>query len=460
MFRVAPDTGMALEAPGTVSARPVAGFPYLVVGAYVIAQIVLFAFHEPWRDEGQAWLVAQQLATPLEFLVIPGEGHPPLWFWLLRGASTFLSFDTARTLGILVAVTNALLLGKLLEDRPLILLLVLSSLPVLHAWGFHFRPYGLVFTCTLSALLLERNGRWRAATWLMAIACGLHFYAGLLFAFWLFLQLWQRRPVLALLAPAVLAAAFGLSAILSGADNPDASVVLADWPAQVLRSLTQPFALTILPPLLGLALIVGAMAALFWHQPVLGIVVSVLGATFAVVTALVYPPYPWHSAFILVLVLMAAIWWRRAPVWPLIALLLPQAILGAVTSGNEIRELSSSEGPPYAAVLADAGDRLDPPSNLVVWPDFTLTATAASKGIAYLGGSSGALVTATDWRADPGRTVDTDLFRSLPTPYWLVCVACEHPLDALGGTDREAVLVFSPTPDMPEHLFVYRIESR
>lgn len=47
---------------------------------------VKFVFHEMWKDEWQAW----QLATKTDslsvlFSLLPGEGHPALWFLLLRG---------------------------------------------------------------------------------------------------------------------------------------------------------------------------------------------------------------------------------------------------------------------------------------------------------------------------------------------------------------------------------------
>ena len=70
----------------------------IVVLVYAAAQIVLFAGHVPWRDEGQAWLWAQALSAPAEFFAIPGEGHPPLWYWLLRGVSYVVDFNQARYL--------------------------------------------------------------------------------------------------------------------------------------------------------------------------------------------------------------------------------------------------------------------------------------------------------------------------------------------------------------------------
>lgn len=55
-----------------------------VLFLYVCINIFLMLNHEVWRDESQAWLLAKQLS----WTQIPGlcasEGHPVLWFYLLK----------------------------------------------------------------------------------------------------------------------------------------------------------------------------------------------------------------------------------------------------------------------------------------------------------------------------------------------------------------------------------------
>src|SRR5574344_2971456 len=51
---------------------------------YVIFLCIVSYYHEPWHDEGQAWLIARDdslwhLLTYTTHL----EGHPPLWFMCL-----------------------------------------------------------------------------------------------------------------------------------------------------------------------------------------------------------------------------------------------------------------------------------------------------------------------------------------------------------------------------------------
>ena len=49
----------------------------------IVTFIVTIFFHEKWRDEAQAWLLARDL-NPIElFKQIKYEGHPPLWHLIL-----------------------------------------------------------------------------------------------------------------------------------------------------------------------------------------------------------------------------------------------------------------------------------------------------------------------------------------------------------------------------------------
>ena len=49
----------------------------------VMISFLLIPYHEIWRDEAQAWLIARD--TPLKdlFSVLKHEGHPAGWFLLL-----------------------------------------------------------------------------------------------------------------------------------------------------------------------------------------------------------------------------------------------------------------------------------------------------------------------------------------------------------------------------------------
>jgi hypothetical protein len=59
-------------------------FPWLLTAGFVLVAGCALAFHEPWRDEMQAWLLARDSRTPLELIRnLKHEGHPGLWHLLL-----------------------------------------------------------------------------------------------------------------------------------------------------------------------------------------------------------------------------------------------------------------------------------------------------------------------------------------------------------------------------------------
>ena len=82
--------------------------PYLVgiiFAGYVLFNVILLWFHEPWRDEANVWLMAREL-SPLRLLQeIKYQGHPCLWYFLVMPfAKLGLPF---RTIGILSTVIMA-----------------------------------------------------------------------------------------------------------------------------------------------------------------------------------------------------------------------------------------------------------------------------------------------------------------------------------------------------------------
>jgi hypothetical protein len=447
----------ATQAKPATPVRPRTLLPAAIVIAYVAAEIFLYTVHEPWRDEAQAWLVAGELRTPLDFLVIPGEGHPPLWFWLLRLMSLGLSFEQARPLMLGVAALNAVLLARLFSDRPLLLGTLLCSTAVLHYWGFYFRPYTLIVSCVAGALLLDRAGR-RGATWLVALACGLHFYSGFLLAFWLIMELRRGTRMRQLAGPAAAGAVFGLSAILSAAGNPAGELDTAALPLRTLGSFAALFPVPPAGMLANAAIIVIVLAFGLRRSPVMLASLVVLLVLFSGFAALIYGFAPWHIAFALLMVLVAWSFDRAAPGWVLALLLVPQDMEGIRRAVEDTQHLASPDEVAWTAVAADAGARFDPAHNLVSWQDFLLTPAAARHGIRYISGNSGEVIGAVDWRTRRNRDLDADLLETLATPYWLVCDACEAPLAAVRAAGRKATEILPPQHSLIEPIAAYRID--
>ena len=431
----------------------------VVILVYAALQIVLFAAHDPWLDEAQAWLLATSISRPIDFLILPGEGHPPLWYWILRLLSVFFDFNQARILSLLIALANAVLLWRLIgRDAPL-LFAMLGSFVLLQFWGYHFRPYNIVFSCILGALLLDRQGKGVAATWLLALACGFHFFSGLLLAFWLVYQRSKGTALLSLLAPSLLALAFGASAVLSGLGNTMVGPATPDLLVGTLHNLSW---IGMIEPLRGLWLALATLAIIvvaFYRQPVILVTVLALLLAFAFGTAAIYGKYPWHSAFMTMLcfmaVMVAGLKDRR---WVLFLLLLPQVAFGVAGVAQRLKTPIWSAQNLYATITQDAGPDFDPSRQLVAWPDLNGVSFAATENITLVSGNDGSLLGPINWRGrDPGAIDPALAERS--TPYWLICgKACARLLDYLGEHGRRASLLARKTNTDNGEFSAYRID--
>ncbi len=113
LFPAASPEAQAANAAATPLTRDDDRIPMaIVVGLYCVLQVAMAVMHDPWTDEAQAWLWATNLSRWQDFLVIPGEGHPPLWYWLLKVVSLGLDFSQARFLTLPMAILNACLLAR------------------------------------------------------------------------------------------------------------------------------------------------------------------------------------------------------------------------------------------------------------------------------------------------------------------------------------------------------------
>ncbi|WP_137152354.1 hypothetical protein [Devosia sp. FKR38] len=403
----------------------------VVVLAYIVLQIALAVAHDPWRDEAQAWLWAQSLATPMEFFAIPGEGHPPLWYWLLRGLSLVTDFNHARYFSTLVAIGNAILLARLLRGELLLLIVLLFSHVVAQSWGHNFRPYGLVLTAVLGAMLLQRQGRPIAATWVMALSCGLHFFAGFLFGFWLLHQLHRGTRLSALVGPALLGMLFGVSALVSGMGNPEGVPASTGVFKLIAYNLAWPMTWPDLRLWPAAVLTVALLCYGLWRDKFTLISLLALTTVFAVGSAVVYGQSPWHSAFMMMLAVMAFLFaGPAARRWVLVVLLLPQVVAGTVVSAVRLGDPIWSKPDLYAVIAADAGPSFDPSRQLIAWQDFNLSTAAAIHGITYISGNNGERLGPVDWRRRTEYAVDPVL-TTTPRPYWLVCGKCARALSVI-----------------------------
>lgn len=119
---------------------------------------------------------AQSLGSLRDFFIIPGgEGHPPLWYWILRAMSLFTDLDHACWLAPGLAVLSCGLIASMLYDRPIALFAILFSVPFLW-WAELFRPYELGIVFVLAATLCLRKRKLALCALFLVLSCFTHFF--------------------------------------------------------------------------------------------------------------------------------------------------------------------------------------------------------------------------------------------------------------------------------------------
>jgi len=155
-----------------VLARP-AVWTLAIAGALAL-QVLLIATHKPWLDEWQALLIAVQAPSWPDLLAaLRYEGHPPLWYAILRGLAHVLprpALALPWAAGLLaIPAQLAILLGAPFA-RSQRLALALSEF-VLFEFCTLSRSLTMATACVLVALALWRRGNWSWALIVLLPQC-------------------------------------------------------------------------------------------------------------------------------------------------------------------------------------------------------------------------------------------------------------------------------------------------
>jgi hypothetical protein len=173
------------------------GGRWLLLGVWLAVTILLAVKHVPWRDEARAWsLMLMGQSWPDMFRTVQGEGHPYLWYILLRaGWDAFGAPEVLRVTGLVIGMAAAALLILRGPFRIGMLALLVFSLHLGFEYTVLSRNYGI------SALIIlviaafwprVRDSLWLGA--LLLLLCNTNvpsvFIAGS-FAFYRLLELWE-----------------------------------------------------------------------------------------------------------------------------------------------------------------------------------------------------------------------------------------------------------------------------
>ncbi|CRF35171.1 hypothetical protein BRSU_2479 [Brachyspira suanatina] len=121
-------------------------FKYLFFIFYIAFIVNAIYHHEPWRDEGQAWLIARDLSFLDIFLQTGPEGHPFFFFFVIK-PFTFLPFyPTLHIINALFIVIGVyLLLFKNIKYGWLTQFFIIFNVMVMYEYSAVARNYGLAF---------------------------------------------------------------------------------------------------------------------------------------------------------------------------------------------------------------------------------------------------------------------------------------------------------------------------
>ncbi len=134
--------------------------PWLL--AYALVLIFGVVFHEPWRDEIQAFALARSADSFVDLLTITKyEGHPSLWFLVLH-LGTWIS-DSTLVVKIIHTSINLAAATLLLRYAPFKLIAkiaILFSYFFLFEYGVVARSYSLGILLSFTALILLQKKKY------------------------------------------------------------------------------------------------------------------------------------------------------------------------------------------------------------------------------------------------------------------------------------------------------------
>jgi hypothetical protein len=168
-MRPAPVPARATDRPPEISREPEGSLPRIALAAIVVAQIALIVTHVAWRDELQALTLAQHSdSLSALFANLQHEGHPALWYLLLRALPAFDAIATLKALHIAVALSTIALVWTRAPFGPWLRAAILLGALILIEWGTFARSYGLGAALFFAFLAFRNRGP--AAYVLLALA--------------------------------------------------------------------------------------------------------------------------------------------------------------------------------------------------------------------------------------------------------------------------------------------------
>lgn len=117
----------------------------VVMLCYSIITFIILLFHESWRDEAQAWLIARNLNIIDIFGQMKYEGHPVIWYLILVPfAKLGLPYVTVKIVSWLICNIAVWLILKKAPFNLILKILFIFSMPMIYLYPSISRSYCLI----------------------------------------------------------------------------------------------------------------------------------------------------------------------------------------------------------------------------------------------------------------------------------------------------------------------------
>lgn len=136
----------------------------------IVTFVITIIFHEKWRDEAQAWLIARDLDFWGIIKQMTYEGHPPLWHFILAPfAKLGFPYITESVISwLIMCVTAGLILKKAPFKKPVQVLILLTA-PFIYLYPTIARSYCLVPLALVLIAILYKNRHEKPIKYTLAI---------------------------------------------------------------------------------------------------------------------------------------------------------------------------------------------------------------------------------------------------------------------------------------------------
>lgn len=138
-------------------------FVIIVMILFISLTTIGVLHHEPWFDEAQAWLIAQDLNFGELLKYMKYEGHMFMWFLaLMPSAKLNLTYPLPMLFTNVIFAWGAVyILLKKSTFNPILKVLIAFSMPIAYQYAVLARPYamGVMFLFALAALYKDRLQR-------------------------------------------------------------------------------------------------------------------------------------------------------------------------------------------------------------------------------------------------------------------------------------------------------------